>query len=92
MNHSIKPGRMCVYAGSHAYTFTSLTKTTYTGPIIAHETLSVYCYPAVNQTPALIVLDGFEPPALVQAQALIRSYIRYVYKSMSDLNYFMAID
>ena len=31
--------------------------------------------PAVNQTPALSVLDGFEPPALVQTQALIQDNI-----------------
>ena len=72
------------YAGSHVYIFTSLTKTTYTGPIIAHGTLSVYCYPAVNQTPALIVLDGFEPPALIQTRPLFKlrplfGHIRYMY-------------
>ena len=62
--------------------FTSLTKTTYTGPIIAHGTLFVYCYPAVNQTLTLIVLDGFEPPALIQTRPLFKlrplfGHIRY---------------
>ena len=39
--------------------------------------------PAVNQTPALIVLDGFEPPALIQTRPLFKlrplfGHIRYV--------------
>ena len=58
----------------------SLRKTTYTGPIIVTGLCLFTVNPPVNQTPALIVLDGFETPgpysdpALVQAQALIQSY------------------
>ena len=68
-----------MWAHTYTYSHNSLKKTTYTGPIIAHGTVTQ----AVNQTPVLIVLDGFEPPALIQTRPLFKvrplfGHIRYV--------------
>ena len=88
----------CFYA-AHMYTYLHHSRrTTYTGPIIAHGTLFIYCYPAVNQTLALIVLDGFEPPALIQTRPLFKlrplfGHIRYVclYVCIYGKDYFSEI-
>ena len=85
MNYS-KPGRMYVlncFMRAHTYTYSHHSRRQHI-QVQLSLTLSVYCYPAVNQTPALIVLDGFEPPALIQTRPLFKlrplfGQIRYVH-------------